>query len=273
MYSKSLALLVVSALFLLNGCTETTTTSYNKKQNSTTSTTQTNAQGATQTSTTTQKNLANLKQIDVLVVVDANDANTQNGTTQTKIDHFMAVTNQIFQNSTVPAKVNVVKVQPYAFSKQNSKSALSEIYHNQSIAAIRNSVHADLVVIYRSHVNDGVCGIAYLNKTLDSSIGYAHVNLTCPSTTTAHEIGHTMGLNHSTKKTSKNGHLAYGHGYGVEGEFSTIMSYTSTYRTSIRAFNYSSPNLECQGYECGVANIADSVKALQNSIAQVSNFR
>jgi len=267
MYSKSLALFVVSSLFLLSGCTENTTTSYDKKQN-----TQTNTQSTTKTSTTTQKNLANLKQIDILVIVDANDANTKNGTTQTKIDHFMAVTNQVFQNSTVPAKVNVVKVQPYVFGKENSKSALSEIYHNKHIASIRNNVHADLVVIYRAHINDGICGIAYLNQSLDRSIAYAHVNLNCPSTTTAHEIGHTMGLNHSNKKTSQNGHLAYGHGYGVEGEFSTIMSYRSTYKTNLRVFNYSSPNLECQGYECGVENIADSVKALQNSISQVSNF-
>jgi len=258
MYSKSLALLVVSASFLFNGCTDITKKLQDKKQNNTNK---------------AQQNLANLKQIDIMVVVDSNDPNTQNGTTRTKIDHFMAVTNQVFQYSTVPAKVNVVKVQPYAFSNQDSKTALEEIYSNQSIASIRNSVHADLVVIYRSHVNDGVCGLAYLNQSLDSSIGYAHVNLTCPSTTTAHEIGHTMGLNHSSRKTSVHGHFAYGHGYGVQGEFTTIMAYRSTYGTSKRLMSYSSPNLECQGYACGVVNTADSVKALQNSVSQVSNFR
>ena len=273
MYTKSRALIFTAILFLINGCTETTTTAYDKKQNETTQASQSAATNEVNTQTTAQHNQVNTKQLDVLVIVDQNDANTQNGTSQTKIDHFMAVTNQVFQNSAVPAKVNVVKVQPYAFKQQNSKDALSEIYHNQSIASLRDSVHADIVVIYRNNANDGVCGVAYLNKALDRNIAYAHVSLRCPSTTTAHEIGHTMGLAHSTKRTSSHGHFAYGHGHGVEGEFSTIMAYRSTYKTSVRVMNYSSPTLDCQGYECGVAGVADSVQALQNSITTVSNFK
>jgi len=276
MNTKYLTLIIVSLALLLSGCDPVSQvlnadkkTSNNTKKESTTKVS-TNTQTATPVTNTTGSQP--LKQINVLVVVDANDAGTNNGTTNTKIDHFMSVSNQVFQNSVVPAKLNVVGVQPYSFSNTTSKGALSEVYHNQTIAAVRNSVHADVVVIYRNNVNDGLCGIAYLNKTLDANIAYAHVSLACPSTTTAHEVGHTMGLAHSSRKTSAQGHLAYGHGYGIDGEFATIMSYRSTYNTSVRLFNYSSPNLECQGYTCGNEN-ANSVQALNNSIHTVANFR
>lgn len=264
MLNKYIAPSMVSMLLLLNGCDDLNNSNKKNKSHKRPNTSTVN--------TTSAQNTAGLKQIDVLIVVDANDAGTKDGTTRTKIDHFMSVTNQVFQTSTIPAKLNIVKVQPYAFHGQSSKNALSTVYHDGSIAAIRNSVRADLVLIYRKSVKDGVCGVAYLNKTLDRNLAYAHVNLKCSSTTTAHEVGHTMGLAHSNKKSSSHGRFSYGHGYGVEGEFSTVMSYKSTYHTSTRMFNYSSPNLDCKGYECGVASSADSVTALHNSIHAVASF-
>ena len=272
---KYLTLTIVSLSLLLSGCDPVSNilNADKKTVNTPKKETRTNIT-PTQVNAPVTNNTGNhpLKQINVLVVVDANDAGTKNGTTNTKIDHFMSVSNQVFQNSVVPAKLNVVGVQPYSFKNTSSKGALSEVYHNQRIKSIRNSVNADIVVIYRNHINDGLCGIAYLNKTLDANIAYAHVSLECPSTTTAHEVGHTMGLAHSLKKTSSHGHTSYGHGYGINGEFATIMSYRSTYNTNIRLFNYSNPNLECQGYTCGNEN-ANSVKALNNSINIISNFK
>ena len=278
MNTKYLTLVIVSLTLLLSGCDPVSDILNADKEtsNSTQKETNTNVNTNTQTAapvTNTTGSLP-LKQINVLVVVDANDAGTNNGTTNTKIDHFMSVSNQVFQNSVVPAQLNVVGVQPYSFSSTSSKGALSEVYHNQTITAVRNNVHADVVVIYRNNVNDGLCGLAYLNKTLDANIAYAHVDLTCPSTTTAHEVGHTMGLAHSINNPSSHsqGYLAYGHGYGISGEFTTIMSYRSTYNTNVHLFNYSSPSLECQGYTCGDEN-ANSVQALNNSINTVANFR
>lgn len=264
MLKKYITLSIISMLLLLNGCNDLSNS--HKKNKSA------EVPNSSTANTTSTQNTAGLKQIDVLIVVDANDVGTQNGSTRTKIDHFMSVTNQVFKNSTIPARLNIVKVQPYAFHGQSSKNALSTVYHDGSIAAIRNSVRADLVLIYRKSVNDGICGVAYLNKTLDKNLAYAHVNLKCSSTTTAHEVGHTMGLAHSNKRASTHGRFAYGHGHGVEGEFSTVMSYKSSYRTSTRVFNYSSPSLDCKGYECGVAGTADCVTALHNSIHAVASF-
>ena len=267
MLKKHIVPIMLSVQFIFTGCEDFNITG---KENKTDSKPPSNT-SSHEDSVQAPVNDASLKQINVMVVVAANDSGTHNGSTQTKIDHFMSVTNKVFSNSTVPAKLNIVKVQPYVFSGQNSKNALSMIHNDATIASIRNAVHADLVIVYRNDTGDGVCGIAYLNKTLAKNLAYAHVNLKCSSTTTAHEVGHTMGLNHSSKKTAKNGRYSYGRGYGVEGEFSTVMSYKSTYNTSTRVFKYSSPNLECKGYECGT-DTANSVKALNNSIDTVVNF-
>lgn len=269
MYTRTLSLLLLSSVLSLSGCNDpfAKVTNEDNQQNNT------NNKGTNYPTNNTHVNSANLKHINVMVVVDVNDPNTKNGATQAKVDHYMSVTNQVLQNSTVPATVNIVKVQPLSFGQQDARKVLSSVYHNKNIASIRNSVHADIVVIYRDYIYDDVCGIAYLNKSLDSNAAYAYVSLQCPSTTTAHEIGHTMGLQHSNRKTANNGHAAYGRGYGVDGEFATIMAYRSTYNTSLRVFNYSNPNQECQGYACGEPNTADSVTALKNSVATVANFR
>ncbi len=276
MHTKYLTLVIVSLALLLSGCDPVSKILNADKKTS--NTTQKNIPQNTTTPSQDTPPITNntgstpLKHINILAIVDSNDPGTNDGTTNTKIDHFISVSNQVFQNSIVPAKLNLVGIKSHRFSNSSSKGALSEIYHNQSIAAARNSVAADIVVIYRNNVNDGLCGIAYLNKALDANIAYAHVSLECPSTTTAHEIGHTMGLAHSKKATSRQGHLAYGHGYGIDGEFATIMSYRSTYNTNIRLFNYSSPNLECQGYTCGNDN-ANAALALNRSITNVAHYR
>lgn len=276
MQIKNLTLAIVSLSLLLSGC-DPVSQILNADKKSSTSTQKNvpqNSANPSQESAPVTNNTGNtpLKQINILAIVDSSDAGTNNGSTRTKIDHFIAVSNQVFQNSIVPAKLHLVGVKSHHFMSSSSKGALSEVYHNKSIAAARKSVGADIVMIYRNNVNDGLCGTAYFNKGLNANIAYAHVSLSCPSTTTAHEIGHTMGLAHSERATSKQGRYAYGHGYGIDGAFATIMSYTSTYNTNIRLFNYSSPSLECQGYTCGSDN-ANAAQALNNSIGTVANFR
>ena len=107
MYTKYLTFILVSLVFLLNGCDAISTTKNDENKISETPKEHTSNEASTYT-TTSENTHTVLKQIDVLVVVDSNEAGTQNGSTSTKIDHFISVTNKIFQNSTVPAKLNVV---------------------------------------------------------------------------------------------------------------------------------------------------------------------
>jgi hypothetical protein len=283
MHQKSIAIFLFTALFMMNGCGGSDST-----QNIPTSPVQEDI-SIKSTSTSTEEQIVvhenqeiplivtASKQIDILVLIDNNDSNSFNGISETKIDHFMAVTNKIYTNSTLDVKLNIKKIQPYSFSHTLSKDVLYDVYQDSNITKLKNETKSDLVVIYRKYANDGNCGVAFINDVLDKDIGYAHISLECPSTSTAHEIGHSMGLTHSEHQTSQKALFNYARGYGVEGEFATIMAYKATYHTQERVFNYSSPALNCKGYECGVDeeldNGANAVKALNYAIDYVVNFR
>ncbi len=202
------------------------------------------------------------KLIDILVLVDQEDSDNFNGVNEAKIDHFISVTNRIYQNSNLDIRFQIKKIEPYRLGKCGSKELLYAIQRDGAVERLRNDVKADLVIAYRKYANDGICGIAFINDRYKREYGYAHVSLECVSTTTAHEIGHMMGLDHQENRS-----IPYAHGYGIEGEFHTIMAYGEYYRRKDQMYNYSSPQLECNGYVCGVEkeleNGADAVSALR----------
>lgn len=212
-----------------------------------------------------------INKIDILVVVNKNDG--EDSSTITKIEHYIATANQVFKNSTVPVRLNIVKILPFSFTGKGSVEVLYEIKGNKEIEASRKNTHADIVLAYNKYAQDGLCGISFTNTLLDHNVAHAHITLGCPSTTTAHEVGHIMGLQHSSKKNVAPGHFSYGRGYGVNGSFVTIMSYKSSFNTNIRVHNYSSPELDCLGFECGVPDSEDSVRALKESLPKIVAFR
>ena len=284
MLRNTLFITLFSALFILNGCGGGSASTASSKTSTQPSQASTQIQPITQevekTNTIPTIKTTNkiLKTIDLLVLVDKNDKNNFNGLNETKIDHFISVTNKVYENSGLDVKLNIKKIQAYTFnSNKTSDETLYDVYTDKKITQIKNDVKADLVITYRKYANDGYCGVAYVNHRLDADVGYAHVSLECPSTTTAHEIGHSMGLTHSQLNTHNTGVFNYARGYGTEGEFVTIMGYESTFHTKNQMFNYSSPSLDCRGYECGVDseldNGADAVKALKYAIDYVADFR
>ena len=218
-----------------------------------------------------------MKHLNILVLLDKDNPDTYNERSVTKVSHFMAVSNKIYKNSGLNIEVKVIKQIPYAFKHNDSTDVLDDIAFDKDISKIRDELNADFVVAYRKYANDGLCGVAYVNKYMQASHAFAHVALECPAETTAHELGHGMGLSHSIKDKSS-GIYTYARGYGVENRFVTVMAYGKRYNTKNVVYNYSSPTINHKGLACGVdaadeVNGADAVKVLKSTAATAENFR
>ncbi|EIC2297903.1 proprotein convertase P-domain-containing protein [Vibrio cholerae] len=112
---------------------------------------------------------------------------------------------------------------------------------------------------------------------------YSHSYLNeCGSETFIHELGHNLGLNHAHEQyKNKYGSLYLPHesngteqdayGYGVNGQFATIMAYPHLFGVQ-RSFKFSSPDLLCGGgAPCGEKDYANSVRAIGLTAPLIAN--
>ena len=211
--------------------------------------------------------------IDTLFLYSQGASDKYNGDAETRINHHITTSNKIYKDSGLNIELNAVRIQKYEMDDSaDSGTVLSAIQQDADVAKIRDEVGADEVVMYRPYANDGMCGLAYVNNGYDV-YAYAHVTIDCGGSTTAHEVGHNMGLWHSAKQDPDAG---YARGHGVDNEFVTVMAYGSAYNaTSINKF--SDPDLDCNGMPCGIEKgqegEADAVRAILLSAPKIVNFR
>ncbi len=228
---------------------------------------------------------AKMTEVDALILYSNGADARYNGDAVNRIEQLINTTNKIYKDSTLDIKLNPVKIMKYSALDDSKKSSevLAQIQKDKNIKKIRDEVGADEVIIYRPYAHDGVCGIAYLNKSLASAKSakyakegtYAHVTIDCGGYVTAHEVGHNMGLGHSYKQHSV-GAFKYARGHGVQNEFTTVMAYKSTYNGK-KIYKFSSPKLDCNGLPCGVPegndDEADAVKALTQTVPLLAELR
>jgi len=199
--------------------------------------------------------------INVLVLYD-NEVAGEVSNVAALVHHHFAVTNSAYADSGLNINVNVAAIVKY---NAQSHPALDEIANSEEVAKLRDTHQADTVLLYQilteAKPGDLVqCGVAYGVSSYEEesffrNAMFSQVEINCPSNTTAHELGHNMGLRHSHLQDGDNAvPFPYGLGHGVNEKFSTIMAYGYLYNTENEILRFSSPEYEClPGFPCGIA--------------------
>lgn len=219
--------------------------------------------------------------IDVLVLYDKgvqdNYANVH-----ARINHLFAVSNNIYKDSQLNVTIHAKEI---LFYDAANYPALEEIASSSSVQALRKQYQADTVLLYQMNPEGdvGLCGLAYSAASYAKQYHfegamYANVAINCPSDSTAHEIGHNMGLVHSHKQDGNNAKpYSYGLGHGIDGQFATIMAYTHVFETDNQIAKFSSPEYECiPGYPCGIPvgqqGEAHATKVIEMTAPKIANI-
>lgn len=222
-------------------------------------------------------------QIDLLILYDNGVVREENGVPHTLARSLVNQSNIIYENSGVDIQLRLVGLEAFDenFASLTAGEILEVVTNSSLAASLREQVGADLVAQLSSLDGDAsrTCGIAWLadGDRNDATYAYSVTGSYCGVTTFIHEIGHNMGLNHSRRQGDTGGGVYnHGLGYGVDGSFSTLMAYSSSFNAN-KVSRFSDPTASCRGLPCGKpessTESAYAVKALNSYRSIATKFR
>jgi hypothetical protein len=204
---------------------------------------------------------------------------------ETECNNYLAIANQAHLDSGSRVRLHFVGLREINYPATNFNSkALSDLSANTlpdgtDAVALRDSLSADLVAMFRPYVNgDTNGGIANLGVASNDSAAFSVSNL--GSFTFAHETGHNLGSMHDIEtSTDSSGLVQYGaypysFGFRQDGPpaFATIMAYPANSQVQIGYFSHPGPT-DCMGVACGIADRVDNSRSLDEFAPAVARYR
>ncbi|MBK7976779.1 MAG: thrombospondin type 3 repeat-containing protein [Deltaproteobacteria bacterium] len=148
--------------------------------------------------------------------------------------------------------------------------------------ALRNQHYADLVALVVESGGSGVCGQAYVQRSISSGFSESAYQVTVRSCAVgnisyAHEHGHNLGFEHNPENgisPPSSASYVWSYGHYVNGSFRTVMSYADPCTSGCtRVQRFSNPGISFNGFPTGIADQRDNHRTGNISAPIAAGFR